>query len=107
MGQLPFRQLVQLSAQTTSFCQYQLEDRTVGCVNYTIQNFFKKKQTSWISVSKLAIDPEPGSAHHDDFGRGFVPSEIIIGVQIQDQGSMASFDTLSNLFSETNLDVIN
>ena len=62
---------------------------------HNIQNIFQKHKTSWISVSKVSIDPE--SAHYGDFGVGFAPSEVIIAVQIQDQGSMATFDTLIQL----------
>ena len=68
---------------------------------HNIQNFFQKHQTSWISASKLAIDP-----------RSWICTlrRVRIGVQIQNEGSMASFDVLIQLvwsFLQKVLDVMN
>ena len=85
-----------------------------GASSHNIIPYLQKHQISWISVSKLAIDlwswirnlrwvrrvQRPLGNH--------APSGIIIGMQIQDQGSMAGFDTLIHcvMFLEKLWDVI-
>ena len=73
----------------------------------TSKTFSKNTRPAGSVYQNLPLILDPGSAHYDKFGGGFAHSEIIIGVQIQDQGPMASFDPAGLLFVEKVLDLMN
>ena len=74
------------------------EKRYSGLRQFITSKTFSKNTRPAGSVhQKLPLILDPGSAHLYWFPRGQSPLRTRRGVQIQDQGSMASFDTLIQL----------